>query len=274
MNRSKLDQLDAKHQELTSALLEEIGKGTAADFARMKTVTHELRKTMRAIWQEAVLPDVVPGEPSEDPLYWCHELALRTLGCLGDVVGEFEPENVLIVKHGYIDPVPHSYTVGSVASQLGPDLERVRSVKAQVGKQAGKAIAHLRDEFLSWMEYGEEIPRFDSVQREPVRLCGFRVTSAHALLFEIVRRVLNGAWLVIHPYDPSQSHTDEERHWPTVWDELSKADLDEMADHVLPRKGEKTDDRIDAECIEWLDAKLKQEYARLMDPGQTTEADG
>ena len=93
-------------------------------------------------------------------------------------------------------------------------------------------------------------------------------------MFEIVRRVLNGAWLVIHPYDPSQSQTDEERHWPTVWDELSKADLDEMADHVMPRKGEKTDDRIDAECIEWLDAKLKQEYARLMDPGQTTEADG
>ena len=152
----------------------ELDKGAAADFARMKTVTRELRKTMRAIFQEAVLPDVEPGEPSEDPLYWCHELALRTLGHLNQVVGEFEPENVLIVKHGYLDPVPHHYTVGSVASQLGPDLERVPSVKAKVGKQAGKAITYLRNEFLSWMEHGEEIPRFDSVQREPVRLCGFR----------------------------------------------------------------------------------------------------
>ena len=275
MNRSKLDQLDAKHQELTSALLHEIGKGTAADFARMMTVTDELRKTMKAVFHEAILPDVVPGEPSDDPLYWCHELALDTLRRLGGVVGEFNPESVLILKHHCFDPEGfHSYIIGSVASQLGPDLERVRSIKAQVGEQAGKAIIHLRDEYLSWIEYREEIPRFDSLQRAPVTLCRFTVTSAHALLVEIVRRVLNGAWHVIHPWEPGQPYTDEEHHWPSSAGELYKADLDEMARAVMLRKGEKTDDLIDAECIEWIDAALQQEYARLMDPGQTSEADG
>ncbi len=216
-----------------------------------------------------------PDEPVADPTYVCHERALETLRCLNRVVGEFEPENVLMRKHHCFDPEGfHSYIIGSVASQLGPDLERVRSIKAEVDKQAGKAIIHLRDEYLCWIEYREEIPRFDSVQRAPVKLCRFTVTSAHALLVEIVRTVLNGAWLVIHPWEPGQLYTDEERHWPSSIGELYKADLDEMARAVMLRKGEKTDDLIDAECIEWIDAALQQEYARLMDPGQTSEADG
>jgi hypothetical protein len=93
-------------------------------------------------------------------------------------------------------------------------------------------------------------------------------------LFEIVRTVLNGAWLVIHPDDPSQSYTDQERHWPTSAGELYQADLDQMARAVMLRKGEKTDERIDAALIDWIEAELKKEYARLMNPGQATEADG
>jgi len=94
MNRSKLDQLDAKHQELTSVLLHEIGRGTAADLARMKTATEEIGETGKAIFREIARQDDEPDEPITDPIHSCHEMAMQTLEMLGSVIGQFEPESV------------------------------------------------------------------------------------------------------------------------------------------------------------------------------------
>lgn len=174
-------------------------------------------------------------------LYWCHELALRTLNCLDQVAGQFEPDNVRRLKD--IDGTP------------------IATRKVQ---NAGKPIAYLRDEYLSWSEYEETIQRFDCTQRTPIEVCGIIAPSAHALLYQLVRRVLNRAWNKITPRRDRLLRTPEEDLWPEAR-RLAEADLDQMADAVLiyTREREK-DGPIDADCIQWLEAALQQEYARAI----------
>ena len=146
-------------------------------------------------------------------------------------------------------------------------MKEVRGGKRAVGKNAAKQIAYLRDQYLSWMKDKDVIPRFDSVQQALIPCSGIRKSSAHALLDEIVRRVLNRAWNKIIPFNPRELRTPEENHWPDA-KLLADADLDEIAEAVLLRRSDDIGSLLDAACVNDLEETLKQEYARLLDPGQ------
>ena len=171
----------------------------------------------------------------------CHLLAVSTLDCLDQVVGQFAPEQVQLMKN--------------IDGTFYPNRE--------VGKNAGKTIAYLRHEYLAWSRYRQTISRFDCTQQVPVTLCGIIAPSAHALLDQLVRRVLNRAWAKIIPWSPGELRTPEENLWPDSR-LFAGADLDEIADAVLLRRNDVTDSLLDADCINWLEAALQQEHARLI----------
>ncbi|MEI8375216.1 MAG: hypothetical protein WCJ35_20540 [Planctomycetota bacterium] len=178
-----------------------------------------------------------PEKNIPESIYWCHEMAMRTLNWLGFVVGNFDP-----------DAVSRQKDFSGIWSKVG---------------NTAKQISYLRDEYLEWSEYQEDISRFDSTQHAPVRLCGNFGPSAHALLDTLVRDVLNRTWGKITPWNP-RNRSPEEMGWPDS-QRLAKADLDEIAHAIQGRpNGQATDFSLDMDHVNWLEAALKQEYARLI----------
>ncbi len=185
---------------------------------------------------------ILPEQRIPEPIHWCHEWAMRTLDCLGEVVAGFDPDQVRRMKDW-----------GGA------------SRKRKVGWSEGKPIAGLRDQYLEWSKYKEAIERFDGTQQAPVNVCGLIAPSAHAMLDQLVRRLLNGVWRTIIPctLDEVDIGDPEQRHWPDA-QLLAEADLDEIAFAIQGRRpdGQLTDFSVNMDRVNWLEAALQQEYAR------------
>lgn len=52
MNRSRLDQLEAKREELVNAILAEIDKGNAANLLNVKALTEQIERNGKMIFSE------------------------------------------------------------------------------------------------------------------------------------------------------------------------------------------------------------------------------
>ncbi|MEI8373688.1 MAG: hypothetical protein WCJ35_12745 [Planctomycetota bacterium] len=186
-----------------------------------------------------------PEKNIPESIYWCHQHAIETLEFLASLVGQCDPKMVWSMKN-----------IGGRYYQ-----------KRDCGN-IGKAIAYFRNEYLEWSEYRDVIPCFSSVCNSPIKLLFIIEPSAHAVLDQLARTVLNRIWGRIFPRRPEEGikKTPEENLWPVTTSEMLKeADLDQMADAVrIYTKDREADGPLDMDCIEWLSAAIQQEYARLI----------